>query len=530
MPVKLFCLVCFGHLLSFVGYSAYAASPEDPRWHLQRIVQRKSLTTAQLITGTRSFNVSSIPVKPVTIYVVDSGMKIEHEDFAPARASYGINILSPDQPPSDCNGHGTHVGSLAGGLYSGVAITSKLISVRVLNCEGTGTCAAIVGALDWVLQHSRTQPGRSVAVLSVGSTSTACSSSARASQLLWDDGVVVVAAAGNLGADSCRFYPARNEATISVGATDIGDRLFKNSNVGACVDLFAPGVNVLAAWHERKRPWKDSSGTSMAAPLVVGVAALILGADDSMTPEDVREILKFSSTPNAVLSTDGSRTMNRALNQFLYAPWARLFDAIPVNKEPTSVQDQYMGMRQDVNATTEYLVLGVRLKPRITPAMAFSVIRIARAISSVIGVEAGSIVRRRAAGAKRLDDGSEPKEVDLLFYVPVSNELLDEYEKRLVNGGEDGSLMDRSKESLAFSGGSVRKALGRNSSLPEFERESDIEIQQTSSKQGMLMYGLIGGGIVVGLLVVVTIVIVRKSWGAPPMRSGDNDEADETDP
>lgn len=92
--------------------------PSTTRWHLHQIVQRTALNTPHIRTGVKKFDLSTISTWNVIIYVIDSGIQINHDKFGPSRAMHGVNIIEPTQVPADCNCIGTHVADLAASRYS----------------------------------------------------------------------------------------------------------------------------------------------------------------------------------------------------------------------------------------------------------------------------------------------------------------------------------------------------------------------------------------------------------------------------
>ena len=117
---------------------------------------------------------------------------------------------------------------------------------------------------------------------------------------LVDDGVTVAVAAGNEDADACDSSPAREPTALTVAATDRDDRRASFSNRGSCVDLFAPGVDIVSDWNSGATATRSSPGTSMASPHVAGAAALLLGAEPALTPAQVADRLLGAATPGAV--------------------------------------------------------------------------------------------------------------------------------------------------------------------------------------------------------------------------------------
>jgi subtilisin family serine protease len=113
-------------------------------------------------------------------------------------------------------------------------------------------------------------------------------------------GVTYVLAAGNDNADACRSSPARTPEAITVGATTNSDARASFSNFGGCMDIFAPGHQITAAWYTSNTDTKTISGTSMASPHVAGVAALYLGRNPNASPNDVAKALMDNATPGKV--------------------------------------------------------------------------------------------------------------------------------------------------------------------------------------------------------------------------------------
>jgi subtilisin family serine protease len=149
------------------------------------------------------------------------------------------------------------------------------------------------------------------------------------------DGITVAVAAGNGGAfggqDACSVSPARVSQAITVGATDANDKKSSWSNYGSCVDIFAPGNNIVSADGAAAgdTAWAQMSGTSMAAPHVAGVAALILSAVPGAAPAKVRDALVAVATSGKVTS---SKTTNPKL---LYAPSNIVPGELPALVAPT---------------------------------------------------------------------------------------------------------------------------------------------------------------------------------------------------
>ena len=258
----------------------------------------------------------------VTAYIIDSGVRVTHADLG-GRASHGYDFVDGDADASDCNGHGTHVAGTVGGNTYGIAKQVSLVAVRVLDCNGDGVGADIIAGLDWVTaQHT---PGeKDVANMSLGTQIGTSSTIDAAVRNSIADGTTYAIAAGNGGPlgiadDACAYSPSRVTEGIIVSATDSADRKASFANYGTCVDIFAPGVNVLSSWMTSDTATNTISGTSMAAPHVAGAAAQYLQANGATAPSAVASALITNSTPGKVTSP-GSGSPNRLLyNGFITA-------------------------------------------------------------------------------------------------------------------------------------------------------------------------------------------------------------------
>ena len=249
----------------------------------------------------------------VHVYVLDSGIRATHEQFQ-GRVGEGWDFVDDDADPDDVGpiGHGTGVASVIGGKDLGVAKNVTLHAVRVLNQMISGNEADVIAALQWVIDNHI-----SPAVINMSfTTSIYFDEMAEEVQRAVEAGITVVASAGNTGADACNYYPAGFPGVITVGASDRYDRRFVadsfESNIGNCVDIFAPGVEVELAGN-----WEDSalttgSGTTEAAPHVAGAAAIYLGAHPNATPAEVTQAI-LSQATQGVLSNIGEGSPNLLL-------------------------------------------------------------------------------------------------------------------------------------------------------------------------------------------------------------------------
>jgi subtilisin family serine protease len=238
-------------------------------------------------------------------YVVDSGIDPSNTDFE-GRVTSGYDAVLDGLGSGDCNGHGTHVAGTIGSKTFGVAKKTSLIPVRVLDCAGSGYNSSVIAGLNWIAGNY--VPGEAAVVnMSLGgSTSSALD---EAVENLISRGITVVVAAGNDNVDACNHSPARTPAAITVGATNTDDSRATYSNYGSCLDIFAPGTSIPSTWLGVNY-YAILSGTSMAAPHVAGVIVRFLGQYPGLSPAQVTNSIKTSSTKNLVTSP-GTGSPNR---------------------------------------------------------------------------------------------------------------------------------------------------------------------------------------------------------------------------
>ncbi|MFD4834250.1 S8 family peptidase [Streptomyces uncialis] len=275
------------------------ATQTNAPWGLDRIDQ-----AARPLNGTYTYPDSA--GTGVTAFVIDTGVRVSHSQLT-GRASNGYDAIEGDTVAQDGNGHGTHVATTIAGSTYGVAKKARIVAVRVLDNNGSGTTAGVIAGVDWV---TRNHSGPSVANMSLGGGASTTLDNAVRNSIA--SGVTYAVAAGNSGVNASSTSPARVTQAITVGATSNTDAKASWSNFGSVLDLFAPGVSITAGWHTGDSATNTISGTSMAAPHVAGAAAVYLSSRPTATPAQVSTALVNGAT-NSVVTTPGSGSPNKLL-------------------------------------------------------------------------------------------------------------------------------------------------------------------------------------------------------------------------
>jgi hypothetical protein len=254
------------------GNERGGGSQAQPPWGLDRVDSRTGLDDV--------YHYGSATGHGTVAYVLDTGVRVSHADFGgralpgwSARCPTGVEAACSDGwayqgvVGEGCSGHGTHCASTLAGRSHGVAKESLVVTVQVLDCSGFGSDATVIAGVDWAVQQaSRQGEPPSVLSMSVGGSHSSAVNVAIASAVR--AGVSVVAAAGNENADACAYSPASAPEALTVGAVQMGDAASSFSNHGPCVDVFAPGSGVTAAWNEDDESVQTLSGTSSTPPAV----------------------------------------------------------------------------------------------------------------------------------------------------------------------------------------------------------------------------------------------------------------------
>ncbi|WP_037312753.1 S8 family peptidase [Amycolatopsis orientalis] len=269
-----------------------------PSWGLDRVDQADLPLDTKYTYPTKADN--------VTAYVIDTGVRGSHKDFGD-RATGGKDFVDNDDTPNDEHGHGTHVAGTIGGTEHGLAKGVKIVGVRVLDANGSGTTEGVVAGVDWVAANAK---GPSVANMSLGGGADDALDAAVKGAI--EKGVTFALAAGNESADAGTTSPARVKEAITVAASDKTDKQASFSNYGSVVDLYAPGVDITSTWGTGDDATNTISGTSMASPHVAGAAALYLSAHPDATPAQVAEGLVAAAADGKISNPTGG-TANKLL-------------------------------------------------------------------------------------------------------------------------------------------------------------------------------------------------------------------------
>ncbi|QEV20968.1 S8 family peptidase [Streptomyces alboniger] len=288
-----------GKVVQSKKFTIDATQDNPPSWGLDRIDQADTAADSK-------YTYPDAAGEGVTAYVIDTGVRVSHKDFG-GRATSGFDAIDNDDNADDGNGHGTHVAGTIAGESHGVAKKAKIVAVRVLDDQGSGTTEQVVAGIDWVTKNHQ---GPSVANMSLGGGADEALDAAVQKAIA--AGVTFGVAAGNESADASQGSPSRVEEAITVASSTKDDEQSDFSNFGSAVDIYAPGSDITSSWNTGDDATKTISGTSMATPHVVGAAAVYVAAHPDAKPADVAKALTDGATPGKI-SNPSEGTPNKLL-------------------------------------------------------------------------------------------------------------------------------------------------------------------------------------------------------------------------
>lgn len=239
----------------------------------------------------------------VRVAVIDTGVDYKHIDLKNrVNIELGYDFVNNDNDPMDDNGHGTHVtGIIAAETNNNEGISGivgeldvEIMPIKVLDEKGRGKSEDIADGIIFAVDN-----GADIINLSLGGTSEDIYVT-EAIEYAIEKGVMVIAAAGNERKNADEYVPAGVDGVYTVAASTITNRVAKFSNYGECVDIAAPGVSILSTIPgDRYAAW---DGTSMAAPIVSGIAAVMIGEDSELKADEIIRIFNESAKD---ISSDG---------------------------------------------------------------------------------------------------------------------------------------------------------------------------------------------------------------------------------
>ncbi|KAF9359133.1 hypothetical protein BGX26_000077 [Mortierella sp. AD094] len=271
---------------SVVKINAEQAHP--PSWGLTRVSQKE-------LDLTKPYVYADNAGEGITAYIVDTGVYAEHSDFG-GRAKFGANFVDGSED-TDENGHGTHVSGTIGGTKYGVAKKVSIVGVKVLDAQGSGATSGVVAGMDWVAKNAKA--GKSVVNMSLGGGKSKAIDDA-AGRLFAANIPLIVAAGNDETVDACDGSPSGAANTFTVAASDKNDTTASFTSFGSCVEIFGPGVDITSAWIGGTNKTNTISGTSMATPHVVGVAASYLSQGGLDTAQALFDKLSSTATSSKI--------------------------------------------------------------------------------------------------------------------------------------------------------------------------------------------------------------------------------------
>ena len=282
------------------GVIHMALVPNDPLYNQQY--------GPQIIEAEAAWDITT-GLASVVLAVADTGINFGHEEFQAGAIwlnddpvngldddgngfiddYHGWDFHNGDNEPIDGNSHGSHVSGIAAArLNNGLGIAGlanvTIMPIQVFSSGGSGSWLSLVNALYYATDNE-------AALFNIsGGGNSPPASLATAAQYAYDNGVSLIGAAGNFN-NSTPFYPGAYPTAIAVSGTDSNDQRYNSSNFGPWVDVAAPAVNILSCGASGPSAYFQTTGTSMAAPHVSGLVALMYSVEPALTPDEVRQLL-----------------------------------------------------------------------------------------------------------------------------------------------------------------------------------------------------------------------------------------------
>ncbi|UNI18994.1 hypothetical protein JDV02_005219 [Purpureocillium takamizusanense] len=271
-------------------------SQANATWGIARLSHRKPHIS--------EYNYDSSAGEGTCAFVVDTGVKADLAEFE-GRAKMLKSFV--DGQPDDGHGHGTHVSGTIGSKTYGVAKKTKIYGVKVLDNEGSGPWSNVIAGLELIKKYVGCGKCPKGLVVNMSLTGYYSETINQVTKALVDAGVFVGVAAGNWNDNVANWSPASEPSVCTVAASDEDDKMPIWSNWGPLVDVLAPGVNITSTWRDGSA-YLDS-GTSMASPHIVGLAAYI-GALEGIKGGVICDRIKELATKDVVTGLRNTNTPN----------------------------------------------------------------------------------------------------------------------------------------------------------------------------------------------------------------------------